>query len=94
MPSISPRSQKLDLRLTPQAKSRLQAAAVAAQRSVSEFVLESALSRADAETAPVAKPVVKTVPAIAVAALDAPPRDLPRLTKLLNTPGPFDSSAF
>lgn len=37
----------LDLRLPPQAKSRLQAAAVAAQRSVSDFVLDSALSRAD-----------------------------------------------
>jgi uncharacterized protein (DUF1778 family) len=45
------RNEKLDLRLTPSAKRALQAAARAAQRSVSEFVLESALARAD-ETLP------------------------------------------
>jgi uncharacterized protein (DUF1778 family) len=95
MPSISPRSQKLDLRLTPQAKSRLQAAAVAAQRSVSEFVLESALSRAEEMLADRRIFGLDAEKWEAFqAALDAPPRDLPRLTKLLNTPGPFDSSAF
>ena len=45
------RSEKLDLRLTPEAKRALQSAAAASQRSVSEFVLESALQRA-AETLP------------------------------------------
>ena len=38
------RSEKLDLRLTPAAKQTLQRVAEAAQRSVSEFVLESALA--------------------------------------------------
>ena len=47
MPTPQPRSEKLDLRLTPQAKQRLYAAAQAAQRSVSDFVLHSALERAD-----------------------------------------------
>ena len=37
------RSEKLDLRLTPEAKRVLNAAAQASRRSVSEFVLESAL---------------------------------------------------
>ena len=41
------RSEKLDLRLTPDAKKTLQAAALASHRSVSEFVLESALARAN-----------------------------------------------
>ena len=42
----STRSEKLDLRLTPEAKRTLNIAATAAGRSVSEFVLESALARA------------------------------------------------
>ncbi|MDE2466149.1 MAG: DUF1778 domain-containing protein, partial [Alphaproteobacteria bacterium] len=45
------RSEKLDLRLSTDAKRRLAAAAAATQRSVSEFVLESALARAE-ETLP------------------------------------------
>ena len=49
--SITPRSEKLDLRLTPAAKRMLYAAAAAERRSVSDFVLESALSRADSATA-------------------------------------------
>ena len=50
---MMPRSttEKLDLRLTPKAKRVLQSAATAAKRSVSEFVLESALARAE-ETLP------------------------------------------
>ena len=47
MPSHTTRTEKLDLRLTRNAKRALQAAAAVAHRSVSEFVLESALSRAD-----------------------------------------------
>ena len=47
MRSRTLRSEKLDLRLTRKAKTALRAAAAAANRSVSEFVLESALARAD-----------------------------------------------
>lgn len=47
MPSHTTRTEKLDLRLTRHAKRALQAAAAVAHRSVSEFVLESALARAD-----------------------------------------------
>ncbi len=47
MPSRPLRSEKLDLRLTRKAKTALRAAAAASNRSVSEFVLESALARAD-----------------------------------------------
>jgi uncharacterized protein (DUF1778 family) len=47
MPSRATRTEKLDLRLTRAAKLALQAAAAASHRSVSEFVLDSALSKAD-----------------------------------------------
>ena len=91
--SITTRSEKLDLRLTPQAKQRLYAAAQAEQRSVSEFVLQSALERADETLAD------RRVFSLSSeqwtkfqAALDAPPRALPRLKKLLREPGLFDAS--
>src|ERR1035438_2874563 len=47
MPTRTGRTEKLDLRITLDAKMTLRAAAAATQRSVSEFVLESALARAD-----------------------------------------------
>jgi uncharacterized protein (DUF1778 family) len=47
--SSPPWSEKLDLQLSPGAKQTLQRAAAAAQRSVTDFVLESALASA-AET--------------------------------------------
>ena len=47
----STRTAKLDLRLSPEAKQKLQTAAESAGRTVSEFVLESALVCAD-ETLP------------------------------------------
>jgi uncharacterized protein (DUF1778 family) len=45
--SKSIRTAKLDLRLSPEAEQKLRAAASASRRSVSEFVLESALFRAE-----------------------------------------------
>ena len=47
MPARSIRTEKLDLRLTRDAKRKLRAAAEMAHRSVSEFVLATALTRAD-----------------------------------------------
>lgn len=90
MPTITNRTQKLDLRLTAEHKRTLVAAAAAERRSVSEFVLESALERAaealadrrlfglDAERW-----------AAFQAALEAPPREMPRVRRLLDEPGPF-----
>lgn len=51
MPTRITRNEKLGLRLTFNAKRALQAAAAASHRSVSEFLLESALARADAALA-------------------------------------------
>jgi uncharacterized protein (DUF1778 family) len=90
MPSPA-RTEKLDLRLTPQAKRRIVAAAEAQGRTVSDFVLTSALERADETLADQRSFILSPEKwAEFQAALDAPPRDLPELRKLLNTPGPFD----
>ena len=91
MPASAARSVKLDLRLTPEAKRTLQTAASATDRSVSEFVLESALARA-----------METLPdrqrfeldegrwRAFLAALDAPPQPRPRLKRLLKKPSVFE----
>ena len=86
------RSEKLDLRLTPGAKRALQAAAVASHRSVSEFVLESALARADEALADRRSFGLSAAQWKAfIEALDAPPRPLPRLARLLKEPGFFEA---
>ena len=92
MPARPIRTEKLDLRLTRDAKLTLQAAAAASHRSVSEFVLESALVRAD-ETLADRRTFsldAKQWKAF-LAALDAPPRPLPRLARLFKERGFFDS---
>lgn len=92
MPSRAVRSEKLDLRLTRKAKSALRAAAAAANCSVSEFVLESALARADEALADRRTFGLNAAQWKAfLAALDAPPRALPRLGRLLREPGFFDA---
>ena len=92
MSSHQTRSEKLDLRLTRQAKRALQAAAAASHRSVSEFVLESALARADEALADRHTFNLNSTQWQAfMAALDAPPRPLPHLERLLKEPGFFDT---
>jgi uncharacterized protein (DUF1778 family) len=92
MPVRTRRSEKLDLRLTRNAKRALQAAAAASHRSVSEFVLESALARADETLADRRTFGLNATEWKAfMAALDAPPRPLPRLERLLKDPGFFDA---
>jgi uncharacterized protein (DUF1778 family) len=91
MSSRATRSVKLDLRLTPYAKVTLQTAAAASNRSVSEFVLESALARADEALADRRNFGLNAARwKEFMAALDAPPRPRPRLERLLNEPGLFD----
>lgn len=92
MPAPSLRSAKLDLRLSPEAKVRLQAAAQAANRSVSEFVLESALQCASETLASRTRFGLDAKQwQEFLDALDAPPRELPRLRKLLQESGPFEA---
>lgn len=90
MTARTTRTEKLDLRLTPEAKRTLTAAAQSERRSLSDFVLASALGRA--EEALSDRRVFHLSPEkwnAFVAALDAPPRDMPRLRALLNRPSVF-----
>ncbi|MBX3027870.1 DUF1778 domain-containing protein [bacterium] len=91
MPNLETRKEKLDLRLTRSAKRALQSAAVAAHRSLSEFVLESALARAE-ETLPDRRRFGLTAAKWEAfqAALAAPPRPTPRLKRLLRTQSVFE----
>lgn len=94
MPSRVTRSEKLDLRLTRHAKRTLQAAAATSHRSVSEFVLESALARADETLADRRIFTLNDKQWKAfLAALDAPPRAMPRLERLLKESGFFDAGS-
>ena len=86
------RTEKLDLRLSKSAKQTLQAAATAARKSVSEFVLETALSEAEERLAD------RTIFTLDeekwqafIAALDAPPRRHSRLERLFREPSVFDA---
>ena len=91
MPNTETRNQKLDLRLTPSAKRTLQMAALAAHRSVSEFVLESALTRAE-ESLPDRQRFSLNAEQWEAfqAALSAPIRKAPRLAQLLKQPSVFE----
>ena len=91
MPNAETRNEKLDLRLTPSAKRALQAAATIAHRSVSEFVLESALARAE-ETLPDRQRFGLSAEQWKAfqAALSAPPKPAPRLARLLKKPSVFE----
>ena len=85
------RTEKLDLRLSRAAKRTLQAAAGAERKSVSKFVLDTALSEAEERLADrrVFTLDGKSWDAF-VAALDAPPRRHGRLERLFREPSVFD----
>ncbi|HUY95265.1 MAG TPA: DUF1778 domain-containing protein [Terracidiphilus sp.] len=86
------RTEKLDVRVSPSTKAKLQAAAAAAQRTLSEFVMESALARAEEALADRRIFGLDAERWAAFqAALEAPPRRLPKLQALLDEPGFFDS---
>ena len=84
------RTEKLDLRLSKSAKQTLQAAALHSRKSVSEFVLETALQEAEERLADRRSFMLdgKSWDAF-LAVLDAPPRPNPRLEKLFQEPSVF-----
>ncbi len=91
MATTPARTEKLDLRLSPQAKQRIVAAAELDRRNVSDFVLRSALARADEVLAEQRSLRMSAEQwAMFHAALDAPPRELPALRKLMTTPSVFE----
>jgi uncharacterized protein (DUF1778 family) len=85
------RTERLDLRLTKAAKRTLQAAATAQRKSVTEFVLDAALSEAEVQLADRRVFMLdgKSWDAF-VAALDAPPRRHARLERLFREPSVFN----
>ena len=91
MTAITVRSEKLDLRLTADAKRTLSAAAKATHRSMSEFVLESALARAQ-EALPDRQHFGLEAERwkAFLKALEAPSHPMPRLKRLLDTPSIFE----
>jgi uncharacterized protein (DUF1778 family) len=85
------RTEKLDLRLTPAAKQTLRLAAKSSRESINDFVLRSALTRADEILA--SRRVIKLGDEqweAFVAVLDATPKTRPRLKRLLNEPTILD----
>jgi uncharacterized protein (DUF1778 family) len=91
VPITETRNEKLDLRLTATSKRILQSAAALNHRSLSEFVLESALARAeeillDRQRFGLTSEQWKQfqVP------LDTPTRTLSRMSRLLNEPSVFE----
>jgi uncharacterized protein (DUF1778 family) len=91
MATRSARTVKLDLRLSAGAKQTLRAAATAENRSISDFVLESALARADETLADRHHFGLDAAGWKAFhAALDAPVRELPRLRQLLSKRSVFE----
>lgn len=85
------RNEKVEVRLTASAKRTLQTAASALHRSVSEFVLESALARAE-ETLPDRQRfgLSKAQWEAFQRALNSPPRPSRRLSRLLKEPSVFE----
>jgi uncharacterized protein (DUF1778 family) len=91
MTATSTRTDKLDIRITPEAKAILQQAAKERHTTISQFVLESALASASAVLAE------RTRFSLApdqwqafMEALDAPPRHHPRMERLLSGPTILD----
>jgi uncharacterized protein (DUF1778 family) len=84
MSTSSARSDKLDIRITPEAKRLLQQAAKERHTTISQFVLESALNSASAVLAERSRIGLDAEQWTAfMVALDAPPRRHPRMERLL-----------
>ena len=93
MPARTLRTEKLDLRVSRSTKRTLEAAASVSHRSVSAFVLESALARADETLADRRTfSLSKAKWTEFLTALDAPTRPLLRMQRLLTEPGFFDAA--
>ena len=92
--TIERRTEKLDFRVAPSVKAKLQAAAGASLCSLSDFVLESALAKAEEILADRRVFILSPEDWTAfVTALDGPPQALPALRELLAEPGYFGQKA-
>jgi uncharacterized protein (DUF1778 family) len=86
-----PKAERIDLRVSAPAKALPQRAAAARQKSVSEFVLDSAQTAAVETLADRREFLLDNKRwAAFLEALDAPSKKKPRLEKLLKTPSVFE----
>jgi uncharacterized protein (DUF1778 family) len=91
MPSSTARSEKLDIRITPEAKRLLQEAARERHTTISQFVLDTALGAANDLLAARTRIGLDSAQwEQFMEALDAPPRVHPRMKRLLNEPTVLD----
>ena len=91
MPAPQSRSEKLDIRIAPEAKRILQEAARERHMTISQFVLDSAITAASEVLAERTRVGLGTEEWTAfMAALDAPPRRHPRMERLLTEPSVLD----
>ncbi len=82
---------RLSIRTTAESKLLLEKAAKKENKNLSDFVLENAISAAEAIVADESNfSLDKRQWKSFTAALDAPPRDIAELRRLLTTPGIFD----
>ncbi len=85
------KTDRLDIRITPEARRLLQQAARERHTPISQFVLESALHSANTVLAERSRIALNADQwAAFMAALDAPPRRHPRMERLLNEPTILD----
>jgi len=91
MTTPSQRSDKLDIRISPEAKRILQEAARARHTTISQFVIDSALVTANEVLAERSRVGLNSEQWMAfMAALDAPPRTHERMKRLLREPTVLD----
>lgn len=91
-PESTQKSERIDIRTTQVAKRTLQQAATLSSKTVSEFMLDSALTQAAEVLADRRLFLLDDAQWTAfMAALDAPARPLPRLERLLKEPSLLDA---
>lgn len=90
--TVTKKETRLSIRATPEGKKLLERAAKKENKNLSDFVLENALSAAEAIVADDANfSLDKKRWKKFISALDAPPRNIPALRKLLTEPSVFDA---
>jgi len=86
-PEADQKSERIDIRTTPKVKHLLQEAASVSNKTVTEFLLDSALTQAAEVLADRRLFLLDDKQwQEFMAALDAPPRPMPRMKKLLTEP--------
>ena len=89
---LTQKSERIDIRTTPVVKRTLQEAATTASKTVSEFMLDSALTQAvEIQTDRRLFLLDDAQWTAFMMALDAPARPMPRLERLLNEPSILDA---